>query len=48
MTRCDSGACYCSWPPVRPVFSTGARYRVDEIGREGNVRVFVYRYEDAA
>jgi len=43
VSRCDK-PCYCSWPPLRRVQSTRARYTVEEIEAAGNVRVFRYLY----
>lgn len=37
--RCDSDRCFCSWPPVRIVMSTGDRYTMEEI------EPGVYRYK---
>lgn len=42
--RCDSDACWCSWPPVRVIPSTGQTYTVEELPSEGETRVFAYKY----
>ena len=41
---CDSPNCWCSWPPVRVVMSTGQRYTVQELPMDGTKRVFRYFY----
>lgn len=44
MRRCDSDRCWCSWPPVRLIMSTGERYTMDELPAEEGRRVFRYLY----
>jgi hypothetical protein len=44
VSRCDSGSCFCAFPPVRRIASTGQKYTVEELPASGSVRVFRYLY----
>ena len=41
---CDALSCWCRWPTVRRIHSTGQRYTLEELPSEGEARVFRYAY----
>jgi len=45
---CGSPRCWCSWPPVRVIQSTGTRWTIEELARDGNARYYGYKYEAGA
>lgn len=45
---CDSPRCFCSWPPVRRIWSTGQSYTVQALPYVGEPWLFRYVYLEVA
>lgn len=43
---CDSASCFCAWPPVRTIASTGQRYTVQALPFVGEPWMFRYLYSE--